>query len=98
MRRRNSVTSVSGKLTRNERIAGLSAMAGSCGVGVEGDGVGVAAGEYAGNSDATVVAAVSLRPSRRVIRPRAVASGRLKVMVARRVGVPAQCNDLNAVL
>src|SRR5262245_62256335 len=63
-------------------------MACSCGVCVEVDGAGVAAGEYAGNSDATVVAAVSLRPSRRVMSPRAVESGRLKVMVARRVRVP----------
>src|SRR5262245_28076800 len=58
MRRRSSVTSVSGKLTWNERIAVLSGMACSCGVWVAGDGAGAAAGEQAGNSDATVLAAV----------------------------------------
>jgi hypothetical protein len=36
---------------------------------------GVAAGEHAGDSDTTVLAAVSLRPSRRGICPRAVAGG-----------------------
>src|SRR5215470_1703257 len=39
MRRRSSVTSASGKLTWNERIAVLSGMGCSCGVWVEGDGV-----------------------------------------------------------
>src|SRR5262249_27532071 len=52
MRRRSSVTSVSGKLTWNERIAELSGMACSWGVWVEGNGAGVAVGEHAGNSDA----------------------------------------------
>src|SRR5215469_7759135 len=75
MRRRSSATSASGKLTWNERIAVLSGMACSCGIWVEGDWAGVAAGEYAGNRDATAVAAVSLRPSRRVVCPRAVTSG-----------------------
>src|SRR5262249_28233942 len=42
MRRRSSVTSVSGKLTWNERIAVLSGMACSWGAWVEGDGAGVA--------------------------------------------------------
>src|SRR6516225_2691227 len=46
MRRRSSATSASGKLTWNERIAVLSGMACSCGVWVEGDWAGVAAGEY----------------------------------------------------
>src|SRR5215831_12823860 len=71
MRRRSSVTSASGKLTRNELIAVLSGMACSYGVWVERDG----AGDDVGNSDATELPAVSLRPSRRVICLRAVASG-----------------------
>jgi hypothetical protein len=69
MRRRSSVRSVSGKFTWKERIAVLSGMACSYGVWVDGDGAGVAAGEHAGNSDVTVMAAVSLKPSRRVICP-----------------------------
>src|SRR5215469_1164004 len=71
MRLRSSMTSASGKLTWNERIAVLSGMACSCGVWVGGDSAGVLAGEYAGNSDATVVAAVSLKHSRRVKGKRA---------------------------
>src|SRR5215470_18054731 len=59
MRRRSSVTSASGKLTRNERIAVLSGMACSYGVWVERDEVGVAAGENAGNTITTELAAVS---------------------------------------
>src|SRR5258706_14621888 len=51
MRRRSSVTSDSGNLTGNERIAMLSGMACSCVVWVEGDGAGVAAGEQAGKED-----------------------------------------------
>src|SRR5262245_10618590 len=75
MRRRSSVTSASGKLTWNDRIAVLSGMACSYGVWVERDRSGVPGGDGAGNSDATELAAVSFRPSHRVIWPRAVASG-----------------------